>query len=75
MVRICRFATMNAISQPHMHLKIPVLHLTWQMLKALPLPLAQATKDQYDRMIELGLGDLDKSGIAELTFPGRGETA
>ncbi len=37
------------------------------------LPLAQATKDQYDRMIELGLGDLDKSGIAELTFPGRGE--
>ena len=36
------------------------------------LPLAQATKDQYDRMIALGLGDLDKSGIAELTFPGRG---
>ena len=39
------------------------------------LPLAQATKDQYDRMIELGLGDLDKSGIAELTFPGRGENS
>ncbi len=39
------------------------------------LPLAQATKDQYDRMIELGLGDLDKSGIAELTFPGRGESS
>ena len=37
------------------------------------LPLAQATKAQYDRMIELGLGNLDKSGIAELTFPGRGE--
>ena len=36
------------------------------------LPLAQATKAQYDQMIELGLGDLDKSGIAELTFPGRG---
>ena len=36
------------------------------------LPLAQATKDQYDRMIALGLGDLDKSGIAELTFLGRG---
>ncbi len=36
------------------------------------LPLAQATKAQYDRMIELGLGDLDKSGVAELTFPGRG---
>jgi 3-hydroxyisobutyrate dehydrogenase-like beta-hydroxyacid dehydrogenase len=39
------------------------------------LPLAQATKAQYDRMIELGLGDLDKSGIAELTFPGRGENS
>lgn len=36
------------------------------------LPLAHATKAQYDRMIQLGLGDLDKSGIAELTFPGRG---
>ena len=36
------------------------------------LPLAEATKAQYDRMIELGLGELDKSGIAELTFPGRG---
>ena len=37
------------------------------------LPLAQATKDQYDRMIDLGLGELDKSGVAELTFPGRGK--
>lgn len=37
------------------------------------LPLAQATKDQYDQMIEQGLGDLDKSGVAELTFPGRGK--
>ncbi|MEO6846619.1 MAG: NAD(P)-dependent oxidoreductase [Chthoniobacterales bacterium] len=34
-------------------------------------PLAEATKKQYDRMIELGIGELDKSGIAELTFPGR----
>ena len=38
----------------------------------LNLPLAEATKDQYDRMIELGKGELDKSGVAELTFPGRG---
>jgi 3-hydroxyisobutyrate dehydrogenase len=37
----------------------------------LALPLAQATKEQYDRMVQAGLGDLDKSGIAELTFPGR----
>ena len=41
----------------------------------IPLPLAEATKAQYDRMIALGLGDLDKSGIAELTFPGRGENS
>ena len=38
----------------------------------LNLPLAEATKKQYDRMIELGKGELDKSGVAELTFPGRG---
>ena len=37
----------------------------------LTLPLATATKAQYDRMIDLGLGELDKSGVAELTFPGR----
>ena len=38
----------------------------------LSLPLAAATKAQYDRLVSLGLGGLDKSGIAELTFPGRG---
>ena len=38
----------------------------------LNLPLADATKRQYDRMIQSGKGELDKSGIAELTFPGRG---
>jgi 3-hydroxyisobutyrate dehydrogenase len=37
----------------------------------LNLPLAAATKKQYDRMINEGLGELDKSGIAELTFRGR----
>jgi len=37
----------------------------------LELPLAQATYEQYERMKEGGLGDLDKSGIAELTFKGR----
>lgn len=35
------------------------------------LPLARATKEQYDRMIKEELGELDKSGIAELTFKGR----
>ena len=38
----------------------------------LNLPLADATKRQYDRMIEIGKGELDKSGVAELTFSGRG---
>jgi 3-hydroxyisobutyrate dehydrogenase len=39
--------------------------------QGLNLPLAAATKKQYDRMIKEGLGELDKSGIAELTFKGR----
>jgi 3-hydroxyisobutyrate dehydrogenase len=37
----------------------------------LSLPVAQATFDQYERMKELGLGDLDKSGVSELTFKSR----
>lgn len=37
----------------------------------LNLPLNNATKAQYDKMVTLGLGGLDKSGIAELTFKGR----
>ena len=35
------------------------------------VPLSRATAAQYCRMVELGLGSLDKSGVAELTFPGR----
>lgn len=46
------------------------LHLA--EMAGLELPLARATKKQYDRMIAEGLGELDKSGIAELTFKGRG---
>ena len=38
----------------------------------LNLPLAAATYAQYAKMTRLGLGELDKSGIAELTFKGRG---
>lgn len=34
-------------------------------------PLAQATFEQYTRLTQIGLGELDKSGIAELTFKGR----
>jgi 3-hydroxyisobutyrate dehydrogenase-like beta-hydroxyacid dehydrogenase len=36
------------------------------------VPLAKAALGQYTRMVDLGLGELDKSGVAELTFPGRG---
>ncbi len=38
----------------------------------LDLPLAAAATKQYSKMVKLGLGELDKSGIAELTFKGRG---
>ncbi len=38
----------------------------------LNVPLAAATYAQYAKMTRLGLGELDKSGIAELTFKGRG---
>ncbi len=37
----------------------------------LQLPLAAATKLQYDRLVALGAGSLDKSAVAELTFKGR----
>jgi 3-hydroxyisobutyrate dehydrogenase len=37
----------------------------------LTLPLNTATQAQYQKMIALGLGNLDKSGIAELTFKDR----
>ncbi len=37
----------------------------------LDTPLARVTREQYERMVALGLGALDKSGVAELTFKGR----
>ena len=37
----------------------------------LNLPLSAATYEQYQRLVALGRGELDKSGIAELTFKGR----
>ncbi|HLS28570.1 MAG TPA: NAD(P)-dependent oxidoreductase [Opitutales bacterium] len=37
----------------------------------LTLPLNNATKAQYEKLTELGKGQLDKSGISELTFRGR----
>ncbi|MDX6767245.1 MAG: NAD(P)-dependent oxidoreductase [Candidatus Methylacidiphilales bacterium] len=40
--------------------------------EGLHLPLAEATLQQYLRLVDKGLGELDKSGVAELTFKGRG---
>ena len=37
----------------------------------LNLPLAAATQTQFARLVSLGLGGLDKSGVAELTFKNR----
>ena len=39
--------------------------------QGLYLPLAATTKKQFDKMTKEGLGELDKSGVAELTFKGR----
>jgi 3-hydroxyisobutyrate dehydrogenase-like beta-hydroxyacid dehydrogenase len=39
--------------------------------EGLTLPLAEATKQQFDRLVAVGKGELDKSGVAELTFKGR----
>ena len=35
------------------------------------VPLSIATEAQYRKLVALDLGELDKSAIAELTFPGR----
>ena len=37
----------------------------------LTVPLAQATYDQYLRLVDLGKGELDKSAVSELTFKDR----
>ena len=38
------------------------------------VPLAQATYDQYQRLIALGKGELDKSAVSDLTFKDRAST-
>ena len=35
------------------------------------LPIAETTYRQYDRLVQAGKGELDKSAVAELTFRGR----
>jgi 3-hydroxyisobutyrate dehydrogenase len=41
------------------------------MRAGVDVPLSLATESQYRKLMALGLGHLDKSGVAELTFPGR----
>ena len=60
----CFFSAEHAAKDSHIALALGQQH-------GLNLPLAAATAQQYDRMVAAGLGDLDKSGIAELTFPRR----
>ncbi len=47
--------------------------IAWRMAceAGLSLPLAGATKLQYERMVAMGMGEMDKSAVAELTFKGR----
>ena len=61
----CFFSAAHAAKDSGIALKIA----KQQKLK---LPLATATFDQYTKLTKLGFGGLDKSGIAELTFKGRG---
>ncbi|MBP7948629.1 MAG: NAD(P)-dependent oxidoreductase [Verrucomicrobiales bacterium] len=60
----CFFSAEHAAKDSNIALALAKAH-------GLDLPLAAATARQFERMVEFGLGDLDKSGIAELTFPGR----
>jgi len=62
----CFFSAAHAAKDSGIALKLAREH-------GLNLPLAAATKKQYDRMVTEGLGELDKSGIAELTFKDRAE--
>jgi 3-hydroxyisobutyrate dehydrogenase len=39
--------------------------------QGLYLPLAEASKRQFDQMVKVGLGEIDKSGVSELTFKSR----
>lgn len=60
----CYFSAEHAAKDSGIALALALEH-------KLNLPLAAATFAQYEQLKQLGLGDLDKSGIAELTFPGR----
>ncbi len=60
----CFFSAAHAAKDSGIALKLAKTH-------GVDTPLAAATKKQYDRMVAAGLGQLDKSGVAELTFKDR----
>ena len=60
----CFFSASHAAKDSGIALKLGVE-------KKMNLPLGTATLKQYTKMVKEGLGELDKSGIAELTFKGR----
>jgi 3-hydroxyisobutyrate dehydrogenase-like beta-hydroxyacid dehydrogenase len=64
----CYFSAEHAAKDSGIALDIAAKH-------GLEMPLAAATLAQYQRLIDLGLGEYDKSGVAELTFPGRKGTS
>ena len=64
----CYFSAEHAAKDSGIALDIAAKH-------GLEMPLAAATLAQYQRMIDLGLGEYDKSGVAELTFPDRKGTS
>jgi 3-hydroxyisobutyrate dehydrogenase-like beta-hydroxyacid dehydrogenase len=45
--------------------------LTLAKTAGLTVPLTQATYDQYQRLVAIGKGELDKSAVSELTFKDR----
>lgn len=48
-------------------------HIAIDLAKSagLEVPVAEASAAQFDKMVRLGIGELDKSGVAELTFKSR----
>ncbi|HAV13069.1 MAG TPA: 2-hydroxy-3-oxopropionate reductase [Opitutae bacterium] len=60
----CYFSAEHAAKDSAIALKLAAA-------QGIDAPLAQATFDQYAKLTDLGKGELDKSGVAELTFKGR----
>ena len=60
----CYFSAIHAAKDSGIALKLAES-------QELTLHLANATFKQYNRLVKLGKGDLDKSAISELTFRGR----